>query len=79
MTSFPMAPTGKKAAAVQQQTSPASHDRELFGAEQGFTLLEVVCVVAILAILASFVFPSLPRNTSRARLEFFTPLQQQRS
>jgi general secretion pathway protein H len=61
---------GKRAGPVQQQTSPASHDSGS-GPEQGFTLLEVVCVVAILAILAGFVFPSLPRTTSRARLESY--------
>src|SRR5712672_2570627 len=68
MTSLPTAPMGKRAGPVQQQTSLASHDS---GSEQGFTLLEVVCVVAILAILAGFVFPWLPRTTSRARLESY--------
>jgi general secretion pathway protein H len=34
-------------------------------------LLEVVCVVAIVAILAAIVVPALPRGTSRARLESF--------
>ena len=37
----------------------------------GFTLLEVVCVVAILAILAGLIVPALPRGTSRARLESY--------
>jgi len=37
----------------------------------GFTLLEVVCVVAIVALLAAIVFPALPRGTSRARLESY--------
>jgi general secretion pathway protein H len=39
--------------------------------EQGFTLLEIVCVVAILAILAAIIVPALPRGTSRARLESY--------
>jgi len=34
-------------------------------------LLEVVCVVALVAILAAIVVPALPRGTSRARLESF--------
>ena len=34
-------------------------------------MLEVVCVVAIVAILAAIVVPALPRGTSRARLESF--------
>jgi len=37
--------------------------------ELGFTLLEMVCVLAILAILAAIVVPALPRSTSRASLE----------
>ena len=39
--------------------------------EDGFTLLEVVCVIAILAILAAIAMPMLPRGTSRARLESY--------
>jgi general secretion pathway protein H len=38
---------------------------------EGFTLLEVVCVLALVAILAAIVVPALPRGTSRARLESF--------
>ncbi|MEN3377406.1 MAG: ral secretion pathway protein [Hyphomicrobiales bacterium] len=37
----------------------------------GFTLLEVVCVLAIVAILAAILLPIVPRGTSRARLESF--------
>jgi len=37
----------------------------------GFTLLEVVCVVAIIAILAAIILPSIPRGTSYARLEAY--------
>jgi general secretion pathway protein H len=39
------------------------------GASDGFTLIEVVCVLAIVAMLAAIVLPALPRNTSRQRLE----------
>jgi general secretion pathway protein H len=39
--------------------------------EAGFTLLEVVCVVAIVSILAAILLPSIPRGTSRARLESY--------
>ena len=38
---------------------------------EGFTLLELVCVIAIVSILAAIVIPALPRGTSRARLESF--------
>jgi general secretion pathway protein H len=40
-------------------------------AEDGFTLLEVVCVMAILAGLAAIILPALPHGTSRARLEAY--------
>jgi general secretion pathway protein H len=39
--------------------------------EDGFTLLEIVCIVAILAILAAILLPAFPRGTSRARLESY--------
>jgi general secretion pathway protein H len=40
-------------------------------AEDGFTLLEVVCVVAILAILAATIMPAFSRGTSKSRLESY--------
>lgn len=39
--------------------------------QQGFTLLETVCVVAIVAMLTAIVLPAIPRGTSRAKLEGF--------
>ena len=41
------------------------------GTTAGFTLLEVVCVLAIVAILAAILLPIVPRGTSRARLESY--------
>jgi general secretion pathway protein H len=41
------------------------------GAEDGFTLLEMVCVLAIIAMLAAVLLPSIPRQTSRARLQAY--------
>ncbi|ACK49883.1 general secretion pathway protein H [Methylocella silvestris BL2] len=35
----------------------------------GFTLLETVCVLAIIAILAALVMPAFPRGTSPAQLQ----------
>jgi general secretion pathway protein H len=37
-------------------------------AEQGFTLLEMVCVLAIMALLAAVLMPFVPHQTSRSRL-----------
>jgi general secretion pathway protein H len=53
-----------------QPTSRASSAERASG-EDGFTLIEVVCVVALVAILAAIVVPNLPRGTSRARLESY--------
>lgn len=40
-------------------------------AQDGFTLLEMVCVIAIVAMLAAVLMPSLSRGTSRPRLEAY--------
>lgn len=40
-------------------------------AEGGFTLLEMVCVLAIIALLAGVLMPFIPRETSRSRLEAY--------
>jgi general secretion pathway protein H len=53
---------------VQQPTSPAGHVEP---GESGFTLLEVVCVLAIVAMIAALLVPALPRGTSRARLQSY--------
>jgi len=37
--------------------------------QSGFTLLEIICVLAIIAILAAVALPAFPPATSRARLE----------
>src|SRR5262249_62152965 len=39
--------------------------------EAGFTLLEIVCVLAILSMLAAILLPAFPRGTSRSRLESY--------
>jgi general secretion pathway protein H len=41
------------------------------GVERGFTLLEMVCVLAIIALLAAVLLPFIPRQTSRAGLQAY--------
>jgi general secretion pathway protein H len=40
-------------------------------AERGFTLLEIVCVLAIIALLAAVLLPFIPHETSRSRLQAY--------
>jgi general secretion pathway protein H len=49
-----------------QVTSQAGHTEA--GAE-GFTLIEVVCILAIIAMLAAIVLPAFPRATPLPRIE----------
>jgi prepilin-type N-terminal cleavage/methylation domain-containing protein len=41
------------------------------GEQTGFTLLEVVCVLAIIALLAAIALPSIPRDTSLSGIEAY--------
>jgi general secretion pathway protein H len=71
MTSFHWAPTDRKAAPERPPTSQAGcSDRR--GSEDGFTLLEVVCVLAIVAMLVAVLMPAMPGGTSRPRLEAYS-------
>jgi general secretion pathway protein H len=39
--------------------------------EEGFTLIEIVCVMAMIAILAAIILPAIPSGTSQSRLEAY--------
>jgi general secretion pathway protein H len=39
--------------------------------QHGFTLLEMVCVIALIALVASVLLPFVPHQTSRARLQAY--------
>jgi general secretion pathway protein H len=41
------------------------------GSEGGFTLLEMVCVLALIAMMAAVLLPFIPHNTSRSRLQAY--------
>ena len=60
----------QKVAPVLRKTSRAG-SADGSGGTDGFTLLEMVCVIAIVTMLAAIVVPALPRGTSRARLKSF--------
>ena len=38
---------------------------------RGFVLIEIVCVLAIIGLLAAIILPAIPRTTTRARLESY--------
>ena len=39
--------------------------------EAGFALIEILCVLAIIGMLAAIILPAIPRATSRAKLESY--------
>jgi len=51
---------------ARPQISRAGRD-----SESGFTLVEVIAVLALIALLAAIIVPGLPRGTSRAKLEAY--------
>jgi general secretion pathway protein H len=65
-----MAQMDKRAEPERQPISQAGHP-DVVRSEDGFTLLEVVCVLAIVALLAAVLMPNVPAGTSHPRLEAY--------
>ncbi|MFB9265913.1 Tfp pilus assembly protein FimT/FimU [Bradyrhizobium erythrophlei] len=55
---------------ARQPILPAARVEQRRG-EAGFALIEILCVLAIIGLLAAIVLPSIPRATTRARLESY--------
>ena len=62
---------GRKAAPEQQRILPRQTMTSGSNGEDGFTLLEMVCILAIIAMLAAVLLPNIPHDTSRPRLEAY--------
>jgi general secretion pathway protein H len=54
----------------RQRISPAAR-AEMGRDEAGFALIEILCVLAIIGMLAAIILPAIPRGTTRARLESY--------
>jgi general secretion pathway protein H len=50
----------------RQRTSSAARAER---GTAGFALIEILCVLAIIGLLAAIILPSIPRSTTRAKLE----------
>jgi general secretion pathway protein H len=54
----------------RQPTLPVARAERDTG-EQGFALIEMLCVLAIIGLLAAIILPAIPRATTRAKLESY--------
>jgi len=54
----------------RQPTLPAARAERRCD-ERGFALIEILCVLAIIGLLAAIILPAIPRATTRARLESY--------
>jgi general secretion pathway protein H len=56
---------------VERQPTLQAARAERGTGQQGFALIEILCVLAIIGMLAAIILPALPRATTRAKLESF--------
>ncbi|WP_315837820.1 prepilin-type N-terminal cleavage/methylation domain-containing protein [Bradyrhizobium prioriisuperbiae] len=56
---------------MEQQPTLRVGSAEQAGTRGGFALIEIVCVLAIIGLLAAIILPAIPRATSRAKLESY--------
>src|SRR4051795_12095651 len=73
-TSCPLVRMARRAEPAPLPTScsePRRAPRMNEAGQRGFTLLEMVCVLAIIAMLSAVLLPLIPRQTSRARLQAY--------
>ena len=54
----------------RQPTLPVARAERDSG-EHGFALIEMLCVLAIIGLLAAIILPAIPRATTRAKLESY--------
>ncbi|MEA2909873.1 MAG: ral secretion pathway protein, partial [Bradyrhizobium sp.] len=55
---------------AQQPILPAARAETRRG-DAGFALIEILCVLAIIGMLAAIILPAIPRSTTRAKLESY--------
>jgi general secretion pathway protein H len=56
---------------VERQPTSRAPRAEGSAGVRGFALIEILCVLAIIGLLAAIILPAIPRATSRARLESY--------
>jgi general secretion pathway protein H len=56
---------------VERQPTLRAPRAESCASVRGFALIEILCVLAIIGLLAAIILPAIPRATSRAKLESY--------
>ena len=56
---------------MERQPTLSAARAETVRGERGFALIEMLCVLAIIGMLAAIVLPAIPRSTTRAKLESY--------